>query len=750
MVALAPSYPAPEAAVARRDWLWRWVTTLDHKRIGILYLVTTLVFFLVGGVEALLMRLQLATPRAELLDPQTYNAIFTMHGTTMIFLVVMPMLLGFANYVVPLQIGAPDMAFPRLNALSYWLLLFGALMLHYSFLNGTPPDAGWFAYAPLSERPFTLQPSIDYWILALLITGVGSIATGINLVVTVVTMRAPGMTLLRMPIFVWMSFITGLLIVGALPALTGAQIMLLFDRYLGTHFFNVPAGGDPLLWQHLFWFFGHPEVYIMALPAFGIISEVVPVFSRKPIFGYTVVVLSGAAIAFYSFVVWAHHMFAVGMGQIPDAFFGATSMIIAVPTGIKVFSWLATMWGGRLRFTTPMLFAIGFVAMFTIGGLSGVHFAIVPIDWQLTDTYYVVAHFHYVLFGGTFFALNAAAYYWFPKMVGRLLSERIGRWHFWLTFVGFNVTFLPMHVLGLMGMPRRVYTYPDLPGWGALNMVQTIGAGILGISVLVFLWNISRSLRRGSPADDNPWQAWTLEWATSSPPPVHNFDALPPVRSPRPLWTPGGSGTSALRGDGGRGSGNASPTLDVRPPTPVRRPVLGILTFIGSEVVFFGTLLVAFLWYRSRDVAGPQSDVLEIGRTALFSLALFASSATIALADRRLRRGDDRGYRAWLVVTIGLGLTFLFGQVTEYARLYADGVTVNRNLFTSTFYTLTGFHGAHVAIGLVALAILAWLAFSGRLRPRGHAAAEAVSIYWHFVDAVWVVLFSTIYLGSLI
>src|SRR4051794_18322144 len=484
-------HPDPENLEVNRgqyEGLWIWVTTLDHKKIGILYLLTTIAFFLIGGFEALLMRIQLAVPRNDFLGPQAFNALFTMHGTTMIFFVVMPLLLGLANYMVPLMIGAPDMAFPRLNALSYWLLLFSGVFLHFSFLTGTVPDVGWFAYPPLTEKPFALDAGVDYWIASLLISGVGTIATGLNFVVTIVRMRAPGMTALRMPVFVWMILITSVLILGAIPALTAAQIMLLLDRFAGTHFFDASAGGDPLLWQHLFWFFGHPEVYIMALPAFGIMSEVVPVFARKPIFGYPFMVASGLAIAFLSFLVWAHHMFAVGMGPVPDAAFGASSMLIAVPTGIKVFSWLATMWGGRLRLTTAMQFAIGFLAMFTIGGISGIHFAIVPIDWQTTDTYYVVAHFHYVLFGGTFFAVNAGAYYWFPKMSGRLLSERIGMWHFWLTFIGFNLTFFPMHIVGLMGMPRRVYTYPDLPGWGALNFAETIGAGLMGVAILAFLW----------------------------------------------------------------------------------------------------------------------------------------------------------------------------------------------------------------------------------------------------------------------
>jgi heme/copper-type cytochrome/quinol oxidase subunit 1 len=405
--AIASPYPTPAAEQLRPTGLLRWVTTVDHKDIGVLYLVTSAAFLLVGGLEALLIRVQLAVPRNLFLSPDAYAALFSMHGTTMIFLVVMPLLLGFANFIVPLQIGARDMAFPRLNALSYWLFLFGGVLLYWSFLNGTPPDTGWFSYAPLSERPFSMENGVDYWALGLVVTSAGTIATGVNLFATIVTLRATGMSWFRMPVFTWMSLITAWLILAAVPALTAAQAMLLIDRYLGAHFFDAAHGGDPVLWQHLFWYFGHPEVYIMALPAFGIISEVVPVFARKPIFGYAVVVGSGIAIAFLSVLVWAHHMFTVGLGQLAEAFFGLSSMTIAVPTGVKVFSWLATLWGGHIRLRVAMLYALAFVLQFTIGGLSGVHFATVPVDWQVHDTYYVVAHFHYVLGGGSLFAILA-------------------------------------------------------------------------------------------------------------------------------------------------------------------------------------------------------------------------------------------------------------------------------------------------------------------------------------------------------
>jgi len=724
---------ALEGSPPRYAAWYDWVTTVDHKKIGVLYLTTSTAFFVIAGLMALLMRTQLAQPRANVVSPSTFNALFTMHGVAMIFLVVMPMLLGFANYLVPLMIGAHDMAFPKLNALSYWLFLFSGLFFLFSFVAGAPPDVGWFAYPPLTEQPYSLSASPDYWNLGLAVNSVGSILTALNILVTVVKLRAPGLTAARLPVFVWMSAVTASLLLLAMPSLTAAQVMLLFDRHLGTHFFDASAGGDPLLWQHLFWFFGHPEVYIMALPAFGIMSEVVPVFSRKPIFGYPVVVGSGVAIAFLSYLVWAHHMFAVGMGRFADTAFGASSAIIAVPTGIKVFSWLATMWGGKLRFTTPMLFAIGFLVMFTIGGISGVHFALVPIDWQTTDTYYVVAHFHYVLFGGSWLGILAGTYYWFPKISGRMLGERLGRWHFWLTLIGMNLTFMPMHIVGLMGMPRRVYTYPDLPGWGALNLTSTVGAFMLAVGEAVFLWNIWVSWRQGAPAGDNPWQAWTLEWATSSPPPPENFDRpLPPITSARPLHSEPGSVLPT-----------SSPKVAV--------PQLGVLTFICSEVVFFGALVTTFVVYRHASPSGPGPGVVDVGRTALFSVALFASSATIWMADRRLAAGDDRGFLRWLVATVALGLVFLYGQLSEYARMYADGVQLGTNLFTSSFFTLTGFHGLHVAIGLVALIALAGLAWRGvYANGRHHAGALAVSTYWHFVDAVWVVVFSVAYLWTLV
>src|SRR5947209_5388589 len=475
-----------------------WVMTTDHKKLGIMYIVTAFFFFLVGGTEALLVRTQLAVPNGHVLNPETYNEVFTMHGTTMIFLFVMPMLTGFGNYVVPLMIGARDMAFPRLNAFGYWVVLFGGLFLSSSFLFGAPPNAGWFSYAPLTETAagcgngYVCTPGLnmDFWALGILMLGISSIAGSLNFVVTILKLRAPGMTINRMPLFVWMTLVTSFLLLFAIPSVTAAALLLLLDRHLGTHFFQAGVGGDPLLWQHLFWSFGHPEVYILILPAFGMISEILPVFSRKPLFGYTFVAWSGVAIGFLSFTVWAHHMFAVGLPPVAQAFFATSTTLIAIPTAVKIFNWVATIYGGKLNLATPMLFALGFVAMFLIGGLNGVALAVVPFDYQATDTYFVVSHLHYVLFGGTVFGIFAALYYWFPKMTGKILSNRLGQWQFWLMLIGVNLTFFPMHILGLLGMPRRIYTYPGNLGWNELNLMATVGAFIIAAAILVFVWNV--------------------------------------------------------------------------------------------------------------------------------------------------------------------------------------------------------------------------------------------------------------------
>jgi cytochrome c oxidase subunit 1/cytochrome c oxidase subunit I+III len=729
-------------SVRAPDWFYDWVATVDHKKIGILYLVTTGIFFLIGGIEAMLMRIQLAQPNMKFLSPEAYNAVFTMHGTTMVFLVVMPLLLGFANYFVPLQIGARDMAFPRLNALSYWLLLFGGLLLYFSFVAGSVPDIGWFAYAPLTERPYAMSNAVDYWTVGLLVTGFGTIATGVNLIVTVVKLRAPGMTPRRIPVLTWMSVINSLIIIGAIPSLTAAQIMLLFDRQFNTAFFDASRGGSAVLWQHLFWFFGHPEVYIMVLPAFGMLSEIIPVFARKPIFGYSFLVASGAAIAFLSFLVWAHHMFTTGLGTWGNAFFGAASMLIAIPTGVKIFNWLGTIWGGQIHFTTAMKFCLAFLALFTMGGVTGVQFAMFPLDWQVTDSYYIVAHFHYVLFGGSFFAVMGAIYYWFPKIAGKLLDERLGTWNFWTLFVGFNLTFFPMHILGLMGMPRRVYTYQNKPGWGDINLLETFGTGIMAISVLILLWNIVASLMHGRDAGDNPWDAWTLEWATTSPPPEYNFARTPVVGSARPLYDVETRNWDLFPPEETH-QAHAAGMFVSRMPTPQ----LGVLVFISSEVVFFGGLLSAYIDYHAKS-NHPGPHELDVLRTGIFSIALFASSGTLYIAERHLGKRDNAGFRRWMLITIALGAIFIAGQIWEYATLAGEGTTLSVNLFTSTFFTLTGFHGFHVIVGLCALAVVTWLSFTGDVTHERDVPIRSVAVYWHFVDAVWVVLFSTIYLWT--
>jgi cytochrome c oxidase subunit 1 len=523
--------------------LHAWVVTVDHKRLGIMYVGVGLVFLLVAGLEASLMRLQLAVPENTVLSPQVFNRLFTMHGTTMVFFVGIPIVFGFANYLVPLMIGTRDLAFPRLNAFGFWLLLFSGLLLYFSYLAGdglygagSAPDIGWFAYSPLTGRAFSRGNSTDYWNLAILVSGVGTIATSVNLVATILTMRCPGMTLGRMPLYVWMMLVVSGMTIVILPPLTAAQIMLLLDRFLGAHFFDTQAGGSAVLWQHFFWFFGHPEVYVLMVPGFAFVTEIIPVFSRKVIFGYPMMVAATFGIGTVSMGVWAHHMFAVGMGATPNAFFAASTMVVAVPTGVKIFNWLGTIYGGRIRFEVPMLFCLAFLFQFLCAGLTGIMMSVAPFDWQLTDSYFVVAHFHFVLVGSLIFTIFAAIYYWFPKATGRMLSDTLGRWHFWLFVIGFNLTFIPLHFAGVFGMPRRIYTYAADRGWDVWNLVATLGVPLQAAAILLFAINVILSLRRGKPAGNDPWDAWTLEWSTTSPPPAYNFDMIPEVKSRRPMW----------------------------------------------------------------------------------------------------------------------------------------------------------------------------------------------------------------------
>ena len=579
--ATAGSVAGAHGAADARSGVWGWITTTDHKRIGILYGVTAFFFFLLGGLEALLIRLQLARADNTLIGAETFNQLFTMHGTTMVFLAIMPMSAAFFNFIIPLQIGARDVAFPRLNAFSYWVFLLGGLFLNSSFLFGAAPDGGWFGYANLTSIQYSPGMNISFWALGLQILGIASLAAAFNFIATIINMRAPGMKLMRLPVFTWMSFITQLIVIAAFPVITVALVFLMFDRMFGTTFFSVAAGGDVLLWQHLFWLFGHPEVYILILPAMGMVSEVLPTFSRKPLFGYPVIVYSGMLIGVIGWAVWSHHMFATGMGPIADSYFSSVTMLIAIPTGVKIFNWIATMWGGQIRLATPMLFAVAFIILFTIGGISGVMHASPPTDLQQTDTYFVVAHIHYVLFGGAIMGIFSGIYYWWPKVFGRLLDERLGKWHFWLVFIGMNVTFFPMHLIGLLGMPRRVYTYGPELGLEQMNLVSTVGALLLGFSMLIMVYNFWWSSKHGEIAQNNPWGAATLEWAMSSPPPVYNFSVIPEVRSRLPLWTVGGM----------------SEIPDV-PPEPVHVPGSSywpVVAAAGILVLFIGAL-VQSLW----------------------------------------------------------------------------------------------------------------------------------------------------------
>jgi cytochrome c oxidase subunit 1 len=520
-----------------------WVTTVDHKKLGILYILYALVFLVIGGIEATIMRIQLIIPHNHFVSPQVFNRMFTMHGTTMIFFVTMPILFGFGNYLIPLMIGARDMAFPRLNAWSFWLTAFGGLLLYFSFIGGnglygagTAPDVGWFAYAPLTATAFSIGHSTDFWTLGLLVSGFGSIGTAVNILATIICLRCPGMTLGKMPLFAWLNLVMAAMVLLAISPLTAAQMMLSLDRFLGAHFFDTLAGGSAVMWMHFFWIFGHPEVYVLVIPAFAFASEIIPVFSRKPIFGYPVMVAATVCIGFVGFSVWAHHMFTVGMNSYANSFFTITTMAIGVPTGIKIFNWIGTMWGGKIIFKTPMLFCIAFLFQFLIAGLTGIMLSAAPFDWQLGNSYFVVAHFHYVIVGGILFTLFGAFYYWFPKMSGRMYNETLGKLHFWLFFTGFHLTFDFMHVPGLLGMPRRIYTYEPGRGWEVWNLICTIGVFFQIAGTFVFIGNLLWSYFKGKVAGNDPWDAWTLEWSTSSPPVEYNFAEIPVVKSRRPLW----------------------------------------------------------------------------------------------------------------------------------------------------------------------------------------------------------------------
>ena len=618
--------------------LWSWITTVDHKRIGTMYGYAAFFFFLLGGIEALLLRVHLAQANSEFLTAGAYNSLFTMHGTTMIFLFVMPASAAFFNYLLPLQLGARDVAFPRLNALSWWVFFFGAIFLYSSFIFGTAfapmtpdgvtgnipinggpgafdflassPNGGWFGYQPHAGPFYSTGTAMDYWSMGLQILGLASLISSVNFIVTVFNMRAKGMRLLRMPVFAWMTTVVAFLMLFSLPIIAVALFMATFDRQFGSTFFQATNGGDPVLWQHLFWLFGHPEVYILILPAMGIVSEVIPTFSRKPLFGYSAVVFAGAAIAFLGFGVWAHHMFASGISPVAQAAFGLATMTIAVPTGIKIFNWLGTIWLGKIKFTTPMLFSIGFVAMFVIGGLSGVTHAVVPSDWQQTDTYYIVAHFHYVLFGGAIFGLFSGLYYWYPKLRGRMMNERLGKLHFWLMLIGMNLTFAPMHWLGLQGMVRRTWKYPEEAGLQTWNQVETVGAFIIALSILVFMYNWWRSKTHGEPSGLDPWDARTIEWMTPNPTPEYNFAVPPVVESLDDFWrrkyAEDEEGRAVRRPEADQVIAELE-EIGNNPPQPIHLPNPSYFPFLvglGITIISYGIIYHTTAWGKALIVGG--------------------------------------------------------------------------------------------------------------------------------------------------
>src|SRR5687768_1702971 len=595
----APPYAA--APYQEKGGVWSWLTTVDHKRIGLLYLYTALAFFLIGGLEAILLRIQLQGPNSQFISAEMYNQLFTMHGTTMIFLAIMPLSAAFFNFLIPLQIGARDVAFPRLNAFSYWVYLFGGIFITVPIFFQVAPDGGWFGYTPLTTRDFSQGVNIDFWVIGLQILGISSLAAAFNFITTIINLRAPGMTLMRMPMFTWMSFVVMFLLILAFPVITIALVFLLFDRFFDTNFYSITAGADPLLWQHLFWIFGHPEVYILILPAFGLVSEVLPAYSGKPLFGYPVMVYSGIIIGVLGFGVWAHHMFAVGMGPIADSVFALSTLLIGIPTGVKIFNWMATMAQGSLRFTTAMNFGIGLVALFTIGGISGIMHASPPADLQQTDTYFIVAHFHYVLFGGLIMGIFAGIYHYFPKITGRLMNERLGQWHFWLNFIAMNLTFFPMHFSGMLGMPRRIYTYDAGQGWDSYNLMSSIGAYMLFVATAIFVYNFFVSRKRGAIAGANPWHAGTLEWTIPSPPPEYNFAKLPIVSSRYPLWEGNEDDLESARINSQEGK--SADEMGIILPYPTIKPLIvaaglvimfcGLMTtkaliFIGAAILVVG------------------------------------------------------------------------------------------------------------------------------------------------------------------
>ena len=801
---------------------WRGaLSTVDHKTIGLRYLVTSMMFLVVGGIEALLMRSQLAVSGEHLLSAGTYNQLFSMHGVTMIFLYAAPVLSGFSNYLWPLMLGSRDMAYPRLNALSYWTYLVAGIFLYTSLPLGMMPNAGWFDYVPYASRAYNPGLNIDFYALTVLLLAVSTTVGSINFITTLFKTRAPGMSLNRLPIIVWGTLTASVSNVVALPALSAAAVMLFLDRRYGTRFYDASAGGHPLLWQHLFWMFGHPWVYIVVLPAMGIVSDALPTFCRRPLVGYTFVALATVTTAMLGFGVWLHHMFATGIPPLALAFFGGASILITIPSAVAVFSWIATLWYGRPWYPAAMKFMLGFVALFVIGGVSGVMTAAVPFDWQLTDTYFVVAHLHYVLVGINVFPVAAGVYYWFPKFTGRHMDERLGTWNFWTMFVGANLVFFPMHIVGLMGMPRRVYTYPGGLGWDVYNLIETAGAFLFALGVLLLVVNAWRSRTHGRMAGANPWDAPTLEWSVPSPPPPYNFAVLPTIGSRHPLWEDRigeGSARSQL-GQGpvladGRETFATTP-LDAEPAAVMRMPedtlvplclavslgvvaygllfswlwlaVLGVIAtaacaiawlwpdeatayagvtstpfgdlpvgasgrrsvgwwgmacLVVTESAFFAYLLFSYFYLASIASNPWPSEVPRLGLPLVNTAILLASSVAVVSAERGIRAGNIARLRIGVAMAIGLGILFVALQAVEYGR---EKASPTHDAYGSLFYTITGFHGAHVFVGLVMLSVVLIRALRGHFAKGRHEATSNVALYWHFVDAVWLAVFTSLY-----
>ena len=798
-----------------------WLSTVDHKTIGIRYLVTSIAFLVIGGVEALLLRTQLAMGGEHVLSAGTYNQLFSMHGVTMIFLYAAPVLSGFSNYLWPLMLGSRDMAYPRLNALSYWVYLAAGIFLYTSLPLGAMPNDGWFDYVPYASRAYSPGLNVDFYALTLLLLAISTTVGSINFITTLFKTRAPGMSINRLPIIVWGTLTASVANVFAVPALSAAAVMLFLDRRYGTHFFDASAGGHPLLWQHLFWMFGHPWVYVVVLPAMGIVSDALPTFCRRPLVGYTAVALATVTTGILGFGVWLHHMFATGIPPLALAFFGAASILITIPSAVAVFSWLATLWDGRPWYPAAMKFILGFIALFVIGGVSGVMTAAVPLDWQLTDTYFVVAHLHYVLVGINVFPVIAGIYYWFPKFTGRLMNERLGTWNFWTMFVGVNVLFFPMHIVGLLGMPRRIYTYPAGLGWDSYNLVETVGAFLFAIGVALFAYNVWRSRSQGREAGANPWDAPTLEWSVPSPPPVYNFAVLPTIGSRHPLWEDRlgeGSARSRLNEGPALPAGRetfATSPLDAEPQAVMRMPedsyaplalavALAVIAYgllfsllwlaiagavaaaivviawlwpdaatqrvgdadtsfgvmpegasgrhgvgwwgmvgvIATEAAFFAYLLFGYFYLASQSLNPWPAEGPGFWLPLLNTVILLSSSVAVAWGERASRTGRTGRTRWGLGVALALGITFLVLQGVEYSR---ETASATHDAYGSLFYTITGFHGAHVFVGLIMLTVVLVRALRGHFASGRAEAVRNAALYWHFVDAVWLAVFTSLY-----